>query len=449
MTISKLNHPFIPQISLPTNSGLTGPQPALNSSSPSSTAQGNTHVLPARGADNFFKNTPLGRAISEATKSLNRYESMPGLIAGKNFLTSFNSLKDLATSDANQAGQSNLAYFKKPYEQLQDSAKKVAHTLEAVLGLDFIHQGPDELDNQAFTGKVNDVVDRALKFNRGDVFTALQSHLNLKAMPFDISPGMPESALNDILKNETIKNSEIQNGCIGNLLPHHVKPPSDALRIHKESLAMFLNADVGQAFSGLIHIRENATPKIFLAPLMPSQGNRDDPSKIYAIKNPGADKLFTIYSKRKLFFKPIVHFRLLDGVPQPAHKQFVELISKKYEKDDVASKKYVGFSVVKGRVAKGINNRYEFVSRTVNVPTFQDAEGKDGDRVAPAEWQKSVRRTFDRLAIAEYAMDRDQSPAGSADSSSSMPSQTINSENKLNSSNIRAIQDLIKNKTTS
>lgn len=443
MTIPKLNHPFIPEISLPANSGPARAQPALNSSSASATAQGNTRVLPAKGADNFFKNTSQGRAISEATAFLNRYESMPGLIAGKNFLATFNSLKNLATSDANQAEQSNLAYFKKPYEQLQDSANKVAFTLEAVLGMDFIHEGLDELDNQAFTGKVNDVVDRALKFNRGDVFTALQSHLNLKAMNFDISPGTPESSLNDILTNGTIKNSKIQDRRIANLLPHHVKPPEDALRIHKESLAMFLNADVGQAFSGLIHIRENATPKIFLAPLMPSQGNRDDPSKIYAIKNPGAGNLFKIYSKREIFFKPIVHFRLIDGIPQPAHKQFVELISKKYEKDDVASKKYVGFSVVKGRLSQGINNRYEFVSRTVNVPTFQDAEGKDGDRVAPAEWQKSVRRTFDRLAIAEYAMDRDHAPADSSDTSSPMPSQKINSENKLNSSNIKAIQGLI------
>lgn len=180
---------------------------------------------------------------------------------------------------------------------------------------------------------------------------------------------------------------------------------------------------------------------------MPSQGSLQEPDKIYAVRDHDAEGGYGIYEKRNIAIDPIEHYRAFNGVPLASHEQFVNFIKNKYGEDGITSGKYVGFAVTKGRIAEGVTNRYAFVSRTVNPSTFASADGKAGSHIVPVEWQKTIRRTFDRLSLIEYAMHQEQA------SSSGDPSQgsaamdparrAPENERKIQASQVKSIQDFL------
>ncbi|GCF07733.1 hypothetical protein [Dictyobacter arantiisoli] len=297
-------------------------------------------------------------------------------------------------------------------------------------------QSGSDLDRKAFSGRLETVTAKAMEYNRVDVLENIANFLKKEKIPeTDNIIFSEKDALNKILEARTIGAARSDNENRERLLETHPQPPKEAIRIHGQSLEIFLNAKSGQAFTGLVHIREKGEYKMFIAPISPSQGNRDTPDKIYAVREHQTDVPYSIYQKRNINFSPIEHFRVIDGKPRPCHAQFAKLIGEKYASDTPEEGKFIGFSVIKGRITDGVTNQYAFVSRTANPFTFKDEKGKEGDRVLPPGWQSAIKRTLDRTSIMEYSIRKVEQIDSEA--------QSKDYENKIPSLYVDQIKDLI------
>jgi hypothetical protein len=261
------------------------------------------------------------------------------------------------------------------------------------------------LDRKAFSGPLETVIAKAREYNRVDVLKDIAAFVDKEQLPVTSNITLSEqNALNKIMEAKTTRDASRDHERSPTLLEHHPKPPNDAIRLHGQSLETFVNAKSGQAFTGLIHLRENGEYKMFLAPVSPSQGSRDNPEKIYAVQEHQTDTPYSLYKKRKIHFSPIEHGRVIDGKPRQSHEQLAKLLAEKYPSDTPKEGKFIGFAVMKGRVIDGVTNQYAFVSRTVNPFTFKDEKGKEGDKVVPPEWQAAIKRTLDRTSVLEYCL---------------------------------------------
>jgi hypothetical protein len=213
------------------------------------------------------------------------------------------------------------------------------------------------------------------------------------------------------------------------LLKEHCRkvPPNPgtgtgSLVFHRGSVVAFLRAGVGHTFTGLIKLWENiedaprVRPKIFLIAVQPSMKTDDDP---YAVR-PHVNQT-RVY---KTSYPAITHRGGATG--QAAHSQATEMVKgtmfggtsaapadallNKQRKNANFSQDagcFVGFTVTKGDVGRGIANRYGFTSTSSNARSFSVGEDRAHPGLPTKEWGDHIRAACDQLLALETQLHTD------------------------------------------
>lgn len=338
----------------------------------------------------------------------------------------FDDLKANASQDVEQVRKDFFYRFKSSETKSKDTAKRVdaLDNLETKLSnsgkiLELLKKGDIEvikgyrdltisyslgsnLDQEAFTANPKDVVQLALDYNRIDILNNLRELAKQQGIPLEIPALSAEKAFNQII--ETIQTAYTTD----DLLNDHPKPLEGILKIHTPCLKMFQEAKSSHIFTGLVHIRNKGTDaqyyKIFLAPIQPSKGSDRDPNKIYpGLSHEQSSSSYTIYNQE---FPPLYHLQHIgNNPPRHGHTQLAnDLIGRKpkHQSDILREGKYIGFTVIKGRIMDGLLPKVIPISNQSNPFTFPKEDGKQGAIKLPEPWQAAITKTFYAMALNEY-----------------------------------------------
>jgi hypothetical protein len=269
----------------------------------------------------------------------------------------------------------------KRFASLKKQGSDIEKSYTAVMNKRFRIPLQSKIDKDVYQQRIEIALPVAVSFNRPDIVRMLNAELEKQNAPmqlsFDSAPPM-----HDVEKRAAAQGDD----------GRHVKPqaPSGLINLHKVCDEAFKNARPGQAFTGLVHIRDDKPEKphkIYIWPVSPSVGSAGDPTKAYAVL-PHENTERTLFGKRGISSKPISHLDKKSGNGRMAHLQMVSLLQKKYPEASIDSKEFVAFTVVKGD-GDAVHNRYNFKSASVNGVTFQEPDGKQA-AFPPISWQKAI-----------------------------------------------------------
>lgn len=190
-----------------------------------------------------------------------------------------------------------------------------------------------------------------------------------------------------------------------------------SLIVHRGSVIAFLDAEVGHSFTGVVRVlseesRHVHRPKIFLMPVQPSvrppRTSTDSPS-VYAIRPHDPNKDSEIYGQK---YKPITHQQ--SGLGQASHTQLTEMVTAKPKWSNYSQERglFIGFTIMKGSLARGMPNRYGFTSASSNSKSFRLYEGCVHPLHPTEPWAMEIKFACDKLLEFEQSLFEQQIAPG-------------------------------------